>query len=708
MSIYKRFRSVQQPNEVGIAELGNSGAYSMSPRFDQPTYLSFKLIFGEGGDAFYNNAANENFVLNYDRMPHPLFASKGNDNVYDRERYSAIDYLLDANEFTRAKMLTEFINLFNRLQYDYQWYFQKIDGISDLLKIEPTKGQRITSDKRLKVTALEGVDLRLTHLMNMYRKIAWDDTYQRWVLPDMMRYFTLQIYITEFRTFHTPSPYTGFGYAVTDDRESQNDLKLNILDDILPVWQITCEMCEFDVESVDYNYLSSLGVDSEPEQAGVTFDIKVGKMYETQIYPTFKNAYLVDRYLNGLDRSKNEEILVPGDGDIPPITETFDSTSPNANNNSTVNNNKTKLAVGQNQTYNDADREHISGASYNEQTNKKRPSGEDVMTQLYDLAPESLATQNEREEGSRNSWFGNAAEQGKAFLENRAEEVFDKAKITPIPGLGISFSEVQVALQGKNIITALGLIRKGVNNVVNDFAQPSELLEGEIYADEVFMNYLETIAKSEATNESEVSLIEAANIALSDNTILSAVRDFSRATDLEGKGETSEPISLETTNGILQTSTNSEATNDPTVSLANVNPPGESTINDNINNELNQGDVLSEATNNSNAGEALDQESTSSLNNKISDELSNGEAGSEATSGNVEGGGLTQGAASEAIKNKAEGGSLPQGAVSRATSGSVSSEDLEGAESNINKKIPVGTIFEGVPTSQATTNKLQS
>jgi hypothetical protein len=36
MSIYKTFREVQQPATM----------WAISPRFDQPTYLSFKLGFG--------------------------------------------------------------------------------------------------------------------------------------------------------------------------------------------------------------------------------------------------------------------------------------------------------------------------------------------------------------------------------------------------------------------------------------------------------------------------------------------------------------------------------------------------------------------------------------------------------------------------------------------------------------------------------------
>lgn len=667
MSIYKRFRSVQSTDKNVIAEPRNSGAYAMSPRFDQPTYLSFKLIFGEGGDSFYNNAASQNYVLNYDRMPHPLFSAKGNDNVFEREKYSAIDYLLDANEFTRANMLEEFIILFNRLQYNYQWYFQKIDGINDLLKIDPLKGQRVTSDKRLTITALEGVDLRLTHLMNLYRKIAWDDTYQRWVLPDMMRYFTLQIYIAEFRTFHTPSPYTGYGYAVTDDRESSDILKLNILDDILPVWQITCEMCEFDIQSVEYDHLSSLGVDETPGEAGVSFGIKVGKVYETQIYPTFKNAYLVDRYLNGLDRSKQDEIIDPEFG----FTGAFNSTKPDQNNNSTINNNRIKLAIAQEHTYNSSDREHISSSPYNQSTNQKSlfgiPSGGPGRDGKFFTNDD----EGRVDAADPNTWFNNAKEFGESFLRNKVEKIVDKAKVTPIPGLGVSFNEVEAALEGRNIISALGLIRKGVDAVAREYVQPSELLEGNI-VDEIFRNYLEGISKSEATNDSEATLVSAANIALNDDGTWQQIKDYSRTTDLTGQGE-------ENSSNLIQ---------------------GRSNYRDIVEDSI-KGD-LSAATNLVGKGE------NNSPSNIIGDPINQSEIRSQATEpSNISLNTLST-VESNIGGNIVDGFEQGKSNESTATSGSVSSGNLKGEESNINKKIPIGTILEGIPTSQATTNKLQS
>ncbi|MEG1363847.1 MAG: hypothetical protein RSC92_05410, partial [Clostridia bacterium] len=88
------------------------------------------------------------------------------------------------------ELLSRFINLFNIIQYDFQYYFQSIEGLEDLLKTNTTRGSRTSKESVLTINCMEGLDRRLYHIMNLYKKIAWDDEFQRWILQDMMRYFT--------------------------------------------------------------------------------------------------------------------------------------------------------------------------------------------------------------------------------------------------------------------------------------------------------------------------------------------------------------------------------------------------------------------------------------------------------------------------------------------------------------------------------------
>ena len=218
--------------------------------FDEPTYLTFRVEFNFDGvdnehrNTMYNeNATKENeartlYNTMYDYMPEPLFqeykTTKGNDtykfNNYaliedDDGNVTGVDYIgqdtidrdydtsigrtystefyLDVTlgEHGRAILLQNFIAGLKDIQYSFPYYLKSIGGLGDLFKVDPTTGIRLR-DAKITLDCYEALDLRITQLLNTYKKIAWDDVYQRWILPDMMRYFNMKIYISEIRLFH--------------------------------------------------------------------------------------------------------------------------------------------------------------------------------------------------------------------------------------------------------------------------------------------------------------------------------------------------------------------------------------------------------------------------------------------------------------------------------------------------------------------------
>lgn len=558
-NIYKYFRSTD--------DVVTRGRLNLNKRFDEPTYLSFRLSFAENTDEVYNTATNRAF---FDTMPHPLFNTKldvdvvlsgygGLDKGVFTEvsgqptKYSSLYYLRNANEPVRVELLKEFIQKFNDLQENYQYYFQSIEGIPELLRIDPTKGQRITNDKKLTITCLEALDLRMSYLLNLYRKIVWDDVYQRWVLPDMMRYFTLKIYLSEFRTFHLPQttnkkvdaygqyPNPGvttgqisqsivssatsllrgnspvqpsLAGAPTQNNNSTLPLYLSVLDDILPVWVIQCEMCEFDITDINFEHLSGLTVNGDPVQGAVKFGIKVGNIKELQMYPVFKHMFLNDKKLNAINRTKETE-----------IRQNYSPADPDSMNMDRITY-PASLKTSQNNTFSVPT--HETGKPYNERANTNTTS--DANYAYSDKIPDKP----EAEQTS--SWIGNALTTGTAFAKAFANRYIDKAKMTSIPGLGFSFTDVTTALETKDIVGALGVVRKSISVVTNEHIMPSERLNGEI-VDGTFRQFLVGISKSEATDPTSVMLKEAAGVALSDRGVWEKIRDYSMATDLTVRGE---------------------------------------------------------------------------------------------------------------------------------------------------------------------------
>lgn len=177
--------------------------------FDEPTYLSFRIKFNLG----YNirndvNSGSDNFY-SYDYLPEPLLSMPLNPTVAPTKKtdmYSTYSYLKDAlGETKRANMLLQLIKEIDDIQTNYPYYFTEIIGLGDLSKIVTDRGMRLDDKATIEIKCYESLDLKITQLMQLYRKIAWDDVYQRWILPDMMRYFNIKIYVSEIRLFHSMS-----------------------------------------------------------------------------------------------------------------------------------------------------------------------------------------------------------------------------------------------------------------------------------------------------------------------------------------------------------------------------------------------------------------------------------------------------------------------------------------------------------------------
>ena len=231
-SIIKKVKSLTGKNKTpgNIRDINTNGFLAQDSvfvpdffarAFDEPTYLSFRIefMFDDPANTSRNTAYNNQGVLNssfatayygtmYDYMPEPFLDSHGEGRVnadaadssfgvrYSTERY--LDWNL--GDHGRAAILHNFKRALLDIQNNFPYYFTSISGIDSLVQVTPDNGMRV-KEGLIELTCLEGLDLKITHLLQMYRKIVWDDTYQRWVLPDMMRYFGMRIYISEMRIF---------------------------------------------------------------------------------------------------------------------------------------------------------------------------------------------------------------------------------------------------------------------------------------------------------------------------------------------------------------------------------------------------------------------------------------------------------------------------------------------------------------------------
>lgn len=189
-----------------------------SKMFDEPTYLTFRIEFDFSShkeenlastNAVYNVNTADVFVQGLDKMPEPLLSCTTDES---NNYYSTFTYLdKSLGETYRSRLLKNFITGLQDIQNNYPYYFTSIEGLNSLSKVNPQQGIRVNNENStITIKCIEGLDLKITSLMQMYRKIVWDDVYQRWILPDMMRYFGINIYVSEIRLFHS--------YALQNDK----------------------------------------------------------------------------------------------------------------------------------------------------------------------------------------------------------------------------------------------------------------------------------------------------------------------------------------------------------------------------------------------------------------------------------------------------------------------------------------------------------
>lgn len=146
---------------------------------EDPTYLSFFMLFNTG-----------------DATASPLLhPSKG-----------AIEYfenVIGGEEGAKyAAKLKDFQKLLLKINREMPWFWQELAGLDQVMTYNNMADPWWGKDKKIEITCLEeNVELMSTTLMKLYRDFSFDFT--RWVevLPERLRFFQVDIFVSEVRTF---------------------------------------------------------------------------------------------------------------------------------------------------------------------------------------------------------------------------------------------------------------------------------------------------------------------------------------------------------------------------------------------------------------------------------------------------------------------------------------------------------------------------
>jgi hypothetical protein len=150
-------------------------------KYQDPTYMGFKLFF--------------------------LFNQPGSGLLCDDPavKNTAISYLAARGESARVEYLKSFVSLLKRINQETPWFFQAIEGLDEAWKhmFQEKDYKPILTDKKITINCLdESVDLRMTALMDLYRKACFDFPNRREIVPINLRRFKVAVYCYEARWFN--------------------------------------------------------------------------------------------------------------------------------------------------------------------------------------------------------------------------------------------------------------------------------------------------------------------------------------------------------------------------------------------------------------------------------------------------------------------------------------------------------------------------
>lgn len=252
---------MQYTDSITKKFLNGSGAFNpLTPRStidtlsrwesnEDPTYMGFYFKFLPQTRTDPNNQ-------DLDYLPQGLFLGANNLAGAEEDPDSAVSYLQRRGEYTRANMAKEFREGMVYMAANTPWVFEKVTGLSDVWKIDPKNNYR-AKEKKIVFECNENISGRLTYLVDLYRKAAFDAEYMRYALPETQRFFSMELVVTEIRWM--------------GDVETATFLKF------------TFDYCEFDFFSEGLAYLENLSTYAG-EGAKVKIPIAIGRIREVNSY----------------------------------------------------------------------------------------------------------------------------------------------------------------------------------------------------------------------------------------------------------------------------------------------------------------------------------------------------------------------------------------------------------------------------------------
>lgn len=252
---------------------------------EDPTYLSFFMLFNTGDS-------------HHSPLLHP---TKGAVEYFE----NVIGGEIGAKY---AEKLRNFQKLLLKINKEMPWYWQELAGLDQVMTYKNMEDPWWGRDKKIEITCLEeNVELMGTTLMKLYRDFSFD--FERWIeiLPEKLRTFEVDIFVSEVRTFqqNITDREKGLGGKVSPDsgiEDGTTNLAPGLTIDAKPLLHVQLGHCIWDMDSTK-EILSDLSKNPEMKKT------KLGFTFSTVKMPT---------YVSGINLGVSESELVIPERNQPP------------------------------------------------------------------------------------------------------------------------------------------------------------------------------------------------------------------------------------------------------------------------------------------------------------------------------------------------------------------------------------------------------
>jgi len=239
--------------------------------FQDPTYLGFKISFTGIDDPEHGG----------------LLGGASNTN-------SARYYLKQIGDDARFYMLDTFVNLLKDINSQYPWYWQQLSGLDEAWK--RSEINKTHFHKQIGIECMESLDLRITGLIDLYRKAAFDWTNRREVLTDNLRHFEMDITVYDNRQFIINPVGTSIENSTpgnTDKQNTINETFFGTTEQERSMFIFNLGHCEFNLESGSSMFANVSNRGSEAATQSLLIDYTV--LEENNLYRIFSMLYNSDR-----------------------------------------------------------------------------------------------------------------------------------------------------------------------------------------------------------------------------------------------------------------------------------------------------------------------------------------------------------------------------------------------------------------------------